>query len=86
LVFALLAGSLLTAALFGFRPATFMIGVTFAVSAVLRICVRDVGILAVRSRFTDVMVMLVLGGAVVVLGLSIPPPVFDFPWLPKRTG
>jgi hypothetical protein len=86
LVLALLAVSLVVGALFGFRSATVMIGVTLAVAAVLRLCVREVGILAVRSRFTDVMVMLVLGTAVVMLGLSIPPAVVDLPWVPKRTG
>ncbi|MDI2126769.1 DUF3017 domain-containing protein [Yinghuangia seranimata] len=86
LVLALLAGALVTAALWGFRPATLMIGATFLVAALLRTFVRDVGILAVRSRFTDVMVMIVLGGAVVLLGLAIPPPVVDLPWVPKRTG
>jgi hypothetical protein len=86
LVLALLAGSLVAGALFGFRPATVMIGVTLVVAAILRICVREVGILAVRSRFTDVAVMLVLGAAVVMLGLSIPPAVVELPWVPKRTG
>ncbi|MCF2530021.1 DUF3017 domain-containing protein [Yinghuangia soli] len=86
LVFGLLTAALLTAAMAGFRPATVLIGVTFAVAAVLRVFVRDVGILAVRSRFTDVTVMLVLGGAVVMLGLMIPPPVVELPWVPRRTG
>ncbi|WTW97045.1 DUF3017 domain-containing protein [Streptomycetaceae bacterium NBC_01309] len=86
LVLALLAGSLVTAALFGFRSATLMIGGTLTVAAILRLFVREVGILAVRSRFTDVMVMLVLGGAVVMLGLSVPPPLVDLPWVPRRTG
>ncbi|WP_436773363.1 DUF3017 domain-containing protein [Yinghuangia sp. YIM S09857] len=86
LVLALLAGSLVIAALFGFRSATLMIGGTLGVAAILRIFVREVGILAVRSRFTDVMVMLVLGGAVVMLGLSVPPPLVDLPWVPRRTG
>ncbi|MEU8136272.1 DUF3017 domain-containing protein [Streptodolium elevatio] len=86
LVLALLAGSLVTAALFGFRSATLMVGGTLTVAAILRLFVREVGILAVRSRFTDVMVMLVLGGAVVMLGLSVPPPLVDLPWVPRRTG
>ncbi|WP_436786475.1 DUF3017 domain-containing protein [Yinghuangia sp. YIM S10712] len=85
-VLALLAASLVVAAVSGFRPGTLMIGGTFAVAAILRLFVRDVGILAVRSRFTDVMVMLMFGGTVVVLGLMVPPPLIDLPWVPKRTG
>ncbi|UGQ14529.1 DUF3017 domain-containing protein [Yinghuangia sp. ASG 101] len=85
-VLALLAASMVVAAVAGFRPATIMIGATFAVAAVLRTFVRDVGILAVRSRFTDVMVMLVFGASVVFLGLMVPPPLVDLPWIPNRTG
>lgn len=85
-VLALLAASMVVAAVAGFRPATMMIGGTFAVAAILRMFVREVGILAVRSRFTDVMVMLVFGTSVVFLGLMVPPPLIDVPWVPNRTG
>lgn len=85
-VLGLLAVSLVAAAVLGFRAATLMIGATFVVSATLRVCVREVGVLAVRSRFTDVMVMLTFGTAVVLLGLMVPPPLVDLPWVPKRTG
>nr|WP_272923768.1 DUF3017 domain-containing protein [Streptomyces sp. SID3343] len=85
-VFGCLAAALLTAALDGFRIATVLIAATFVVAAALRLCLHDVGVLAVRSRFTDIAVMLMFGAAVLLLGLSIPEPVFDLPWVPKRTG
>jgi hypothetical protein len=85
-VFGCLGGALLTAALDGFRIATILVAATFVVAAGLRLCLHDVGVLAVRSRFTDIAVMLTFGTAVLLLGLSIPEPLFDLPWVPKRTG
>jgi hypothetical protein len=86
LVFACLTVSLLVGTLFGFRPATIMIAVTLALAAVLRLAVRDVGILAVRGRLTDVVTLVAFAGAVLLLGLSVPPAVVDLPWVPRRTG
>ncbi|WP_439676425.1 DUF3017 domain-containing protein [Embleya sp. MST-111070] len=85
-VFGCLFAALLTAALSGFRPAAMMIAGTFLVAALLRVFVSDVGVLAVRSRFTDVAMLLIFGGAVLLLGLSIPEPLVDLPWVPRRTG
>jgi len=86
LVFACVLVALTTAALDGFRIATVLIAATFVLASVLRLCLRDVGVLAVRSRFTDIAVLLFFGLGVLVLGLSIPEPVIDLPWVPKRTG
>ncbi|MET7300898.1 DUF3017 domain-containing protein [Embleya sp. NPDC005575] len=85
-VFGCLIAALLTAALDGFRIAAILIAGTFLVAAILRLFVSDVGVLAVRSRFTDVGVLLFFGAAVLLLGLSIPEPLIDLPWVPKRTG
>ncbi len=85
-VFGCLTTALLTAAFDGFRIATMLIAATFVVAAGLRLCVRDVGVLAVRSRFTDIAVLMVFGVAVLLLGLSIPEPLVDLPWVPERTG
>ncbi|MGC0422562.1 DUF3017 domain-containing protein [Embleya sp. AB8] len=85
-VFGCLIAALLTAALNGFRIAAILIAGTFLVAAILRLFVSDVGVLAVRSRFTDVGMLLFFGAAVLFLGLSIPNPLVDLPWVPKRTG
>ncbi|MFE3316480.1 DUF3017 domain-containing protein, partial [Embleya sp. NPDC059213] len=53
-VFGCLIAALLTAALDGFRIAAVLIAGTFLIAAILRLFVADVGVLAVRSRFTDV--------------------------------
>jgi hypothetical protein len=86
LVFATLAVSLLCGSIFGFRTGSIMIGTTLVLAALLRLALPEVGVLAVRSRFTDIAVLLVLAAAVILLGLSIAPPVVDLPWVPKRTG
>ncbi|WP_406283310.1 DUF3017 domain-containing protein [Embleya sp. NBC_00896] len=85
-VFGCLFAALLTAALVGYRLATVLIAGTFVLAAILRLFLRDVGVLAVRSRFTDVAVLLFFGLGVLLLGLSIPEPLVDLPWVPKRTG
>lgn len=86
LVFGCVIVALATAALNGFRIATVLIAGTFVLASVLRLCLQDVGVLAVRSRFTDIAVLMFLGLGVLILGLSIPEPVIDLPWIPKRTG
>jgi len=86
LVFACVLVALTTAALDGFRIATVLIAATFVLASGLRLCLRDVGVLAVRSRFTDIAVLLFFGLGVLILGLSIPEPVIELPWVPKRTG
>ncbi|MEV4561563.1 DUF3017 domain-containing protein [Kitasatospora sp. NPDC049285] len=60
-----------------FRPGLLVVGGALVLGALLRLGLPDVGLLAVRSRFTDVTLMLVLGGAIVLLTLVAQPD----PWL-----
>ncbi|WNI17371.1 DUF3017 domain-containing protein [Actinacidiphila sp. ITFR-21] len=74
-------GLLITAA-GSFRPGTLVIGGSLLVGAVLRWGLARVGMLAVRSRFTDVITYGVLGLAIVLLALMVQPdPLIRIPFL-----
>ncbi|WP_081951948.1 DUF3017 domain-containing protein [Kitasatospora phosalacinea] len=60
-----------------FRLGLLVLGAAPLLGALLRLGLPDVGMLAVRSRFTDVTLMFVLGGAIVLLTLVAQPD----PWL-----
>ncbi|MFI9269201.1 DUF3017 domain-containing protein [Kitasatospora sp. NPDC052896] len=60
-----------------FRYGLLTIGGGLMLGALLRALVPEVGLLAVRSRFTDVLVLLVLGLAIAVIALLAQPD----PWL-----
>ncbi|MFD7733190.1 DUF3017 domain-containing protein [Kitasatospora phosalacinea] len=60
-----------------FRLGLLAVGAAPLLGALLRLGLPDVGMLAVRSRFTDVVLMFVLGGAIVLLTLVAQPD----PWL-----
>ena len=65
-----------------FRAGTITIGVSLLVGAGLRWAVRNVGMLAVRSRFTDVITYGVLGLGILLLALMAQPdPVIRVPFL-----
>ncbi|MGW7053813.1 DUF3017 domain-containing protein [Streptomyces sp. NPDC054887] len=61
----------------GFRIGTLMIGLALLSGAVLRRLIPSVGMLAVRSRFTDMATYGLLGFAIVMLALMAQPE----PWL-----
>lgn len=60
-----------------FRIGTILIGMAMIAGAVLRWILPSVGMLAVRSRFTDIVTYGSLGTAIVVLALMVQPD----PWL-----
>ena len=60
-----------------FRYGILLIGAALLAGAVLRWVMPDVGMLAVRSRFTDIVTYAVLGLAIVLLALMAQPK----PWL-----
>jgi hypothetical protein len=60
-----------------FRYGTLLIGAALLAGAVLRWVMPDVGMLAVRSRFTDIVTYGVLGLAIVLLAMMAQPK----PWL-----
>ncbi|MFB6502313.1 MULTISPECIES: DUF3017 domain-containing protein [unclassified Streptomyces] len=65
-----------------FRVGTMLIGAALIGGAVLRMTVRSVGMLAVRSRFTDLVTYGVLGFLIVMLALvAQPKPWLDVPFL-----
>lgn len=65
-----------------FRVGTIMVGVALVGGSVLRRSVPSVGMLAVRSRFTDMVTYGVLGVAIVLFALMIQPrPWVDIPFL-----
>ncbi|TRV75032.1 DUF3017 domain-containing protein [Streptomyces sp. 130] len=65
-----------------FRVGTILIGVALVLGAVLRVAVRSVGMLAVRSRFTDLVTYGLLGVLIVLLALvAQPKPWLDIPFL-----
>ncbi|MFF8842501.1 DUF3017 domain-containing protein [Streptomyces sp. NPDC015127] len=65
-----------------FRIGAMLIGVALITGAVLRRCLPSVGMLAVRSRFTDMITYGVLGVAIVLLALvTQPKPWLDIPIL-----
>ncbi|MEV2216216.1 DUF3017 domain-containing protein [Streptomyces sp. NPDC050997] len=68
---------LLLTALDLFRLGILLIGVALLVGGLLRWLLPDVGMLAVRSRFTDIVTYGVLGGAIALLALMVQPD----PWL-----
>ncbi|MGP4084681.1 DUF3017 domain-containing protein [Streptomyces sp. KR55] len=77
LVLALVGLGLLLTALDAFRIGTLLVGVALLGGAVLRWMLPDVGMLAVRSRFTDILTYGVLGSAIVMLAMMVQPD----PWL-----
>ncbi|MFD4942507.1 DUF3017 domain-containing protein [Streptomyces sp. NPDC058239] len=65
-----------------FRIGTMLIGVALLGGAVLRVVVPSVGMLAVRSRFTDLVTYGLLGFLIVMLALvAQPKPWLDIPFL-----
>ncbi|MGW6524344.1 DUF3017 domain-containing protein [Streptomyces sp. NPDC054962] len=76
-VLGIVALGLLVTALDVFRIGTILIGVGLLVGAALRWLLPGVGMLAVRSRFTDIVTYTVLGTAIVLLSLMAQPN----PWL-----
>ncbi|MFI9625410.1 DUF3017 domain-containing protein [Streptomyces sp. NPDC052042] len=65
-----------------FRIGTILIGASLLGGAVLRLVVPSVGMLAVRSRFTDLVTYGVLGFLIVMLALvAQPKPWLDIPFL-----
>ncbi|MCX4621961.1 DUF3017 domain-containing protein [Streptomyces albogriseolus] len=73
---------LLLTALDVFRVGLLLIGAALLAGAVLRWMVPDVGMLAVRSRFTDIVTYGGMGLAIVLLALMMQPdPLLRFPWL-----
>lgn len=74
-------GLLLTAA-GSFRAGIVLIGASLLTGGALRWLLPSVGMLAVRSRFTDVITYGVLGTAIVLLALMAQPnPVLEIPFL-----
>jgi hypothetical protein len=76
-VLGIVALGLLVTALDAFRVGTILIGVGLLTGAVLRWTLPGVGMLAVRSRFTDIVTYGVLGTVIVMLALMAQPK----PWL-----
>jgi len=65
-----------------FRVGTILIGAALIGGAVLRLVVPSVGMLAVRSRFTDLVTYGLLGFLIVMLALvAQPKPWLDIPFL-----
>lgn len=64
----------------GFRLGTLLIGIALLTGAVLRWVLPSVGMLAVRSRFTDIVTCGVLGLSITLLALMTQPG----PWLKIR--
>ncbi|MEU9700780.1 DUF3017 domain-containing protein [Streptomyces sp. NPDC047981] len=60
-----------------FRVGTMLVGLALLVGACLRRTLPSVGMLAVRSRFTDMVTYGVMGGLIVLLALMVQPD----PWL-----
>ncbi|MFF3845134.1 DUF3017 domain-containing protein [Streptomyces sp. NPDC002328] len=76
-VLAMVALGLLITAFDLFRVGIILIGAALLTGAVLRWLLPGVGMLAVRSRFTDIATYGVLGGTIVLLALMAQPD----PWL-----
>ncbi|WP_328876626.1 DUF3017 domain-containing protein [Streptomyces sp. NBC_00287] len=82
LVLILVGVGLLVTALDAFRIGTLLIGVALLGGGALRWLLPDVGMLAVRSRFTDIVTYGVLGTAIVLLALMVQPnPLLEIPFL-----
>lgn len=81
-VLGIVALGLLVTALDVFRIGTILIGVGLLTGAVLRWLLPGVGMLAVRSRFTDIVTYGVLGTVIVLLALMAQPdPLLQIPFL-----
>ncbi|MFF5534960.1 DUF3017 domain-containing protein [Streptomyces cinerochromogenes] len=81
-VLSAVALGLLVTALDEFRAGTLIIGVALLAGAVLRWMLPSVGMLAVRSRFTDIATYGVLGLVISLLALMIQPdPLLKMPFL-----
>lgn len=81
-VLSLVALGLLLTAFDLFRLGTLLIGVALVASAVLRWVLPGVGMLAVRSRFTDIVTYGGLGLVIVLLALMVQPrPWLEIPFL-----
>ncbi len=66
----------------GFRIGTLLIGLALISGAVMRRLVPSVGMLAVRSRFTDMATYGLLGTVIVLLAMMAQPsPWLEFPFL-----
>lgn len=73
---------LLLTALDQFRLGTLLVGVALLAGSLLRWLVPDVGMLAVRSRFTDIVTYGGLGLVIVLLALMVQPrPLLEIPFL-----
>ncbi|MFI1418363.1 DUF3017 domain-containing protein [Streptomyces sp. NPDC020731] len=73
---------LLLTALDQFRLGTLLVGVALLAGSVLRWLVPDVGMLAVRSRFTDIVTYGGLGLVIALLALMVQPhPLLEIPFL-----
>lgn len=76
------AAGLLLTAMDRPRAGCLLIGVALIAGAVMRRLLPSVGMLAVRSRFTDMVTYGLLGVAIVLLALVMEPnPVLDIPFL-----
>ncbi|POX59331.1 hypothetical protein C3492_32565 [Streptomyces sp. Ru62] len=81
-VLSTVALGLLLTALDVFRYGTLLIGAALLAGAVMRWMLPGVGMLAVRSRFTDIVTYGVLGLAIVLLALMAQPdPLLQIPFL-----
>ncbi|MFE1298417.1 MULTISPECIES: DUF3017 domain-containing protein [unclassified Streptomyces] len=81
-VLGVVALGLLVTALDAFRVGTLLIGAALLGGAVLRWILPSVGMLAVRSRFTDIATYGALGLAIVLLALMAQPrPLLEIPFL-----
>ncbi|KPC59294.1 DUF3017 domain-containing protein [Streptomyces chattanoogensis] len=71
------AAGLLLVAVDAFRVGTLLIGLSLLAGAALRWALPSVGMLAVRSRFTDLLTYGVLGFVIVMLSMMVQPK----PWI-----
>jgi hypothetical protein len=82
LVCALAGAGLVMVAADTTRPGLVLLGSALLLGGLLRWLLPSVGMLAVRSRFTDVLTYWVLGAAIVLLALMAQPhPVLRLPFL-----
>ncbi|WP_333771603.1 DUF3017 domain-containing protein [Streptomyces sp. IBSBF 2435] len=73
---------LITTAAGAFRAGAIVVGVALLLGGALRWTIQSVGMLAVRSRFTDVITYGILGVAIVLLALMAQPdPLIRIPFL-----
>ncbi|MEW2130322.1 DUF3017 domain-containing protein [Streptomyces sp. NPDC005435] len=81
-VLSVVALGLLLTAFDLFRAGTLLIGLALLAGAVLRWLLPSVGMLAVRSRFTDIVTYGILGLAIALLALMVQPhPLLVIPFL-----